>query len=119
MYLSNFKQFFEENNPDYFQTGLGTELGMEWEDIVKVLEKEPWITSNLPLGNSFYKMGVWEIIPGTLTPYGANIKMKKNNKSYLKDKILDKSSGDEEVYHLNRDQLIAFLTQGWQPSQPS
>lgn len=119
MYLSSFKKFFEDNNPDYFQTGLGTELGMDWEDIVKVLEKEPWITSNLPLGSSFYKMGIWEIIPGTLSPYGANIRMKKNNKGYLKDKMLDKTQGDEEIYHLNRDQLIAFLTQGWQPAQSS
>lgn len=118
MYLSNFKEFFE-NNPDYFQTGLGSELGMEWEDIVKVLEKEPWVTSNLSLGSSSYKTGVWEIVPGTLGPYGANIRMKKNNKAYLKDKVIDKTSGDDETYHLNRDQLIAFLTQGWVPAQPS
>lgn len=50
---------------------------MEWEDIVKVLEKEPWVTSNLSLGSSSYKTGVWEIVPGTLGPYGANIRMKK------------------------------------------
>jgi hypothetical protein len=119
MYLSNFKKFFEDNNPDYFQTGLGNELGMSWDDIVKVLENEPWVTSNLSLGSSSYKTGLWEIVPGSLTQYGASIRMKKNNKGYLKDKALDKTDGDDATYHLDRNQLISFLTQGWTPTQPS
>ena len=115
----NFKNFFE-NKPDYLQSGLGVELGMDWSDIVKVLEKEQWITPNLPLGNSFYKLGKWEIIPGTLSPYGADIRVKKGmERAFLKGNRLDKTDGDKETYHLNRKQLINFLTTGWTPQSNS
>lgn len=119
MLTLNFKKFFE-NKADYLQSGLGVELGMDWGDIVKTLEKDQWITPNLPLGASFYKLGKWEIVPGSLTPYGANIRVKKGlDRSFLKGDRLDKTEGDEETYYLNRQQLIDFLTKGWTPNTQS
>lgn len=118
MYLLSFKQFLE-NSPDYIQNGLGDELGMTWDQIVKVMEKEPWVASGISLGNRSYKLGAWEIVPGSLTPYGADIRLKNKTRSYLSDKKLDKSDIDNSVYHLNREELIKFLTQGWQPAVAS
>jgi hypothetical protein len=113
MYLSNFKNFFEENKPDYLQTGLGTELEMDWDDIVKALEKETWFTANMPLGGLNYKLGKWKIVKGTLSPEGCNIVAKDNKRSYVDGRLNKSKEQDGEIYHLNRQQLIDFLTQGW------
>jgi hypothetical protein len=113
MYLSNFKNFFEENKPDYLQTGLGTELEMDWDDIVDVLEKETWFTANMPLGGLNYKLGKWKIVKGTLSPEGCNIVAKDNKRSYVDGRLNKSKEQDGEIYHLNRQQLIDFLTQGW------
>jgi len=115
MYLLSFKQFLE-STPDYLQNGMGDELGMSWNDIVKVLEKEPWVAAGLSFGNKSYKLGSWEIVPGTLTQHGANIRLKNKSRSYLSDKKLDKSDIDTTEYHLTREELIKFLTQGWTPA---
>lgn len=113
MYLSNFKNFFEENKPDYFQTGLGTELGMDWDDITKALENETWFTANMPLGGLNYKLGKWKIVRGTLSPAGCNIVAKDNKRSYIDGRLNKSKDQDQEIYHLNREQLIDFITQGW------
>jgi len=116
MYLSNFKNFFEENKPDYLQTGLGVELGMDWEDIVDALENETWFTANMPLGGLNYKLGKWKIVKGTLSPEGCNIVAKDNKRSYVDGRLNKSKEQDGEIYHLNREQLINFLTQGWSQS---
>lgn len=116
MYLSNFKNFFEEidkNKPDYLQTGLGTELEMDWDDIVKALENETWFTANMLLGGLNYKLGKWKIVRGTLSPEGCNIVAKDNKRSYINGRLNKSNDQDEEIYHLNREQLGNFLTQGW------
>lgn len=115
MYLLQFKQFLE-NGPDYLQNGMGDELGMSWDDIVKVLEKEPWVAAGLSFGNKSYKLGSWEIVPGTLSQNGADIRLKNKSRSYLSDKKLDKSDIDTTEYHLTREELEKFLTQGWTPA---
>jgi hypothetical protein len=119
MYLSNFKNFFEENKPDYLQTGLGTELEMDWDDIVKALEKENWFTANMPLGDLNYKLGKWKIVKGTLSPEGCNIVAKNNKRSYVDGRLNKSKEQDGEIYHLNREQLISFLTQGWSGAAPA
>ena len=116
MYLSNFKNFFEENKPDILQTGYGTELEMDWDDIVKTLENETWFTANMSLGGLDYKIGKWKIVPGSLSPEGCSIIAKDNKRSYVDGRLNKSKEQDEGVYHLNREQLISFLTQGWNQS---
>jgi hypothetical protein len=139
--LSSFKRFCEEDmNPsmdkkvqssegkpeekekeDYFGA-LGDEFGMEWKDIVSAFSKEPWVSSYFDLGSPGhkikYKLSAWEIVPGSMTPNGADIRLKpqRGNRSYLKGNRLNKSEPDTKRYHLNRKQLMQFLTQGWTPA---
>ena len=108
---------------DYFAGGLGDEMGIEWKRLVKALEKDPWVSAHFPLGSPNkevqYKLAAWEIVPGSLSPNGADIQLKQtpNMRSYLKDKHLNKSSyQDNKRYHLSRKELIQFLTSGWTPA---
>lgn len=119
--IINFKSFFEEGtNADFFSAFIDEE-GVEWEDLVKALESEPWITSHFKLGKPgiLYKLSPWEIVKGTLTPHGADIRLKqqKGNRSYLPGNRANNSDyKDKKRYHLNRDELVKFLTTGWTPA---
>ena len=122
--LFGFKKFVEGPQIDYL-SALGDEGGIEWSDIVKVLENEPWVSSHFELGNFGikYKLSPWEIVKNTLTPKGADIRLKPQarSRSYLSGNMLNKSGhSDDNRYHLNRDELIKFLTTGWTPAvQPN
>lgn len=115
----------EEDTPgteDYFGA-LGDEQGIEWSDLVKIFEDEPWVSSHFGLGKPnkevLYKLSAWEIVPGSLTPAGADIRLKqqKGNRSYLQGNRLNKSKyEDKNRYHLNRSELVKFLTTGWTPA---
>ncbi|RTK93302.1 MAG: hypothetical protein EKK64_10355 [Neisseriaceae bacterium] len=103
---------------DYF-AALGDEQGISWEDLVKSLEGQPWVSSHFDLGGIKYKLSAWEIVPGSLNQNGADIRLKpqNNDRSYLKGNRLNKSSyRDDKRYHLSRKQLIDFLTTGWTPA---
>lgn len=110
MYRISFKKFFNE---DYFNS-LEDELGVSWEDIVKVYENEPWVLSGIGLGKEIFKTGGFQIVPGTLNSNGADVIVKSKTRSYLPDKRVS-STGNDKVYHLNREQLINLLTRGWIP----
>lgn len=107
---------------DYFGA-LGDEENIEWHDLVSVLESEPWVAAHFGLGKPnkeiMYKLSPWEIVKGTLTQNGADIRLKpqKGNRSYLQGNKLNKSKyEDNKRYHLNRKELIKFLTTGWSPA---
>lgn len=130
----NFKAFFEDmdlnrdkemNNAgdasapqkgDYFQ-GLDDEMGMDWPEIVSSLEGEPWVSASFKLGGNTYKNSGWEIVKGSLSPNGAQIKLINNvgRRSYTGSHP-NKGPADDKTYFLNREQLIAFLTKGWSPA---
>jgi len=123
--LSGFKQFVikeeegpePENKIDYF-SALGDEEGIEWSDLVKAYESDPQISAHFGLGQNIYKLSPWEIVKGSLTPNGADIRLKpqRGNRSYLKGNRLNKSNyEDNRRYHLNRKELLNFLTKGWTP----
>lgn len=118
-----FRKFIENSSTQDYFSAVGEELGINSEDLFSALEKQPWLTAHFPLGKLnkevLYKMASWEIVPGTLTPNGADIRLKptSNTRSYLKGNQLNKSpNSDEQRYHLNRDQLIKFMTTGWTPA---
>lgn len=130
--LHGFRQFFEDMDPsvdkkigsesgrkmDYLD-GLGEEMGMEWEDIAHSLENEPWVSAHFSLGDGInYKRSAWQIVKGSLNHNGADIILKpqKGDRSYLKGNRLNKSTPDTKRYHLNRQQLLGFLTGGWSPA---
>jgi len=129
--LCSFRAFLEEEQPepktpsskqDYF-AALGDEEGIEWSDLVKTMEGEPWISSHFSLGapdkEIMYKLSPWEIVKGSLTPNGADIRLKqqRGSRSYLQNNRLNKSSyEDKKRYHLNREELTKFLTTGWSPA---
>jgi hypothetical protein len=103
---------------DYFD-GLGDEMGMEWDDIAQALESEPWISTQFNLGDGIgYKRSAWQIVKGSLNQNGADIVLKpqKGDRSYLSGNRLNKGETDTKRYHLNRQQLIDFLTKGWTPA---
>lgn len=107
---------------DYFST-LGDEQGIQWKDLVTTLESEPWVSAHFGLGKmdgkTMYKLAAWEIVKGSLTPNGADIRLKPQHgdRSYLPGHRLNKSSyKDDKRYHLNRQELIKFLTSGWSPA---
>lgn len=129
--LSGFKLFLEESETseptkqDYFSS-LGDEGGIGWSDLVKVLESEPWVSSHFGVGSpekeTLYKLSPWEIVKGSLSPNGADIRLKpqRNSRSYLQGNMLNKSNyQDKNRYHLNREELIKFLTTGWTPAMQS
>lgn len=111
----------EAGKEDYFG-GLGDEMGIEWKNIVKSLESEPWVSSHFPLGKPnkevLYKLAAWEIVPGSMTPHGADIRLRHNrgDRSYLSGNRLNKGEPDDRRYHLSRQELINFLTTGWTPA---
>lgn len=140
--FAGFRQFLEEMDPtpekeragaegedspnedksDYFQS-IGQELGIPWDELVHIFEKEPWISTHFGLGAKdheiMYKLSPWEIVKGTLTPHGADIRLKKsrNAASYLPGNRLNKSHHfDNRRYHLDREELAKFLTTGWTPA---
>jgi hypothetical protein len=111
-----------EKTQDYFGA-LGDEEGIEWQDLTKIMEDEPWVSSHFGLGQPnkevLYKLSAWEIVKGSLTPHGADIRLKpqKGNRSYLHGNKLNKSKyEDTKRYHLDRKELIDFLTTGWTPA---
>ena len=110
-----------DDKEDYF-SALGDEEGIEWDDLVKVFEAEPWISSHFGIGDKagvMYKLSPWEIVKGSLTPNGAVIRLKPqaNTRSYLAGNKLNKSGYvDKTKYHLNRKELLDFLTAGWTPA---
>ncbi len=143
--LCGFRDFIEEMDPsitknmddaqggspdtgkgDFLQAGLGGEMGMEWPDIVSTLEADPWFSAHFQLGSGgserLYKDGTWRIVKDTLTPNGADIELVKPGRSFLRPDSgtgmrLDKSGQpDKRRYHLNREELIKFLTKGWTPA---
>jgi hypothetical protein len=102
---------------------LGDEEGIEWKDLTTIFEDEPWVSSHFGLGRPnkevLYKLSAWEIVKGSLTPSGADIRLKpqKGNRSYLHGNRLNKSKyEDKKRYHLDRQELIKFLTTGWTPA---
>ncbi len=112
----------DDTGMDYF-SGLGEEMGMEWKDIVTAMSGEPWISSHFGLGSPkheiMYKKSGWKIVPGSMTQNGADIMLvpNKGDRSYLAGgKMLNKGTPDTKRYHLNPDDLIGFLTGGWQPA---
>lgn len=125
--MQGFKDFFEEEdrpNPkaDFFAS-LGDEESIDWNNITKIFTSEPWISAHFGLGGPdkeiLYKLSPWEIVKGTLTPQGADIRLKpqKGNRSYLSGNKLNKSDYvDNRRYHLNRKELLKFLTSGWTPA---
>jgi len=107
---------------DYFGA-LGDEQGIEWKDLATIFEDEPWVSSHFGIGSPnkevLYKLSAWEIVKGSLTPSGADIRLKpqKGNRSYLQGNKLNKSKyEDKRRYHLGRQELIKFLTTGWTPA---
>lgn len=111
MYLLSFKKFLNE---DYFH-GLEDELNINWEDIVKVYENEPWVLTNINLGKEIFKAGDFQIVPGTLTKDGADVIIKSKTRSYLPGKRVANDTLNKKVYRLNREQLLKMLTRGWMP----
>jgi len=129
--MDGFKSFLEqeenESKPkaDFFAS-LGDEESIDWNNITKIFEKEPWISAHFGLGapgkEILYKLSPWEIVKGSLTPQGADIRLKtqKGNRSYLSGNKLNKSDYvDNKRYHLNRPELLKFLTTGWTPGVQS
>lgn len=139
--LNGFKHFFEEmdsdpqkqaeksegepaedSQPEDYFSALGDEFGIEWKNVAKMISAQPWVSSHFSLGKPgkeiLYKLSAWEVVPGTLTPDGADIRLKpqKNDRSYLKGNKLNKGMPDEQRYHLDRKNLIQFLTTGWSPA---
>lgn len=145
--LSGFRNFIEEMDPamfkkmgdaegsdstgtdkgDFFQAGLGGEMGMDWNGIVNTLEAEPWFSAGFELGQGdwqkLYQDGTWKIVKDSLTPNGADIQLVEPGRSFMPDD--EESSGnrldkgihkDKRRYHLDRKELIAFLTKGWTPA---
>ena len=111
-----------EGKEDY-AAALGDEQGMPWDDIVKVFEGEPWVSSHFGLGSPekeiLYKLSPWEIVKGSLSPTGADIRMKprRNARTYLKGNRLNKSDYvDTKRYTIGRKELLDFLTAGWTPA---
>jgi hypothetical protein len=140
--LNGFKKFVEEMDPtpekqrtiaqgqgdqsggkeDYFGA-LGDEQGIEWKDMTTIFEDEPWVSSHFGLGapnrETMYKLAAWQIVPGSLTPNGADIRVKPqpHDRSYLQGNRLNKSKyQDKQRYHLSRQELVKFLTTGWTPA---
>lgn len=140
--FKNFKRFFEEMDPsieklsnpdasseqptgsDYFDT-LADEFGINWKSLKKIFSSEPWISSHFLLGKPnkeiAYKISAWEIDPSSISEKGALIKLKPTlggNRSFLKGNILNRTSPDQNMYWLSKEDLIKFLTTGWVPPQP-
>lgn len=111
-----------EETEDYF-SALGDELGIDSKELSKIMTTEPWVSSHFSMGKPkkelMYKLAAWEIVPGTFSGDGADIRLKhqKHTHSYLHGRKLNKSKyHDDKRYHLNRKELEDFLTTGWTPA---
>ena len=130
--LSGFKKFFEEMDPSmskeisgkkqgYFDS-LEDEEGLTKDQIPLVMTGEPWVSSHFPLGKQGkeikYKLQPWQIVKGSMSPAGADIKLLhgKNLRSYLKGNTLNKGYRDGKRYFVKSDELQKFLTTGWEPA---
>jgi len=135
--FSGFRSFMEDMDPspekdregssgdepeDYF-SALGDEDGMDWHDLVKALQAEPWISAHFPLGRPdqevLYKLSPWQIVKGSMTKDGADIRLKPTRKarSYLQGNVANKSGyQDGRRYHVSREELANMLTAGWGPA---
>jgi len=138
-FLNGFRNFFEDmdetpdktrdkalgadkkhtEKQDYLDALQGEE-GITWKDLATILQTEPWVTSHFDINDQLHKLSSWEIVKGSLTQHGADIRLKpgKHDKSYKKGKksIEQAKYPDTTRYHLNRKQLIKFLTSGWMPA---
>lgn len=132
MSLSNFdfKKFIEEMDPtmqknmanskseddapiDFF-AAFGDEAGIEWSDLKKIMQSEPFIATHFSLGSPeiLYKTIPWEIVPGSMTPDGAYIRLKHmpGLRSFLKGRRLNKSNySDKNQYYLKRKDLLRLF----------
>lgn len=118
-YLSGFKIFCEEEaKPEDYFAALGDEFGMDWGVLKKIIGTEPWVSSHFNLGNIRHKLSAWEIVPGSLSPEGADIQLKPQNgaRSYLPGNRPNQGPQDTTRYHLGREELQKFLTTGWTPA---
>lgn len=135
--FSGFKSFFEDMDPspekeregasggdnqDYLDA-LADEGGMEWSDLVKALEDDPWIQTHFPLGSPgqeiLYKLRPWKIVKGSMNKHGADIMLKpmRGGRSYLQGNRLNKSGyEDQRRYHVSREELANMLSGGWGPA---
>lgn len=128
----DFRKFFEEMDPtmqktvdkskseddkpmDFF-AALSDEAGIEWPDLKKIMQSEPWIASHFSLGSPeiSYKTSAWEIVPGSMTPDGAFIRLKNvpnaGTRSYLKGRRLNKSNYfDDQKYYIKRKDLMRLF----------
>lgn len=113
---------------DYFGA-LGDELGIQTKDLISAMSSEPWVSAHFGLGpqnkQTMYKLAAWEVVPGSMTKdkngeiSGADIQLKpqKDTRSYLQGNKLNNSRyQDNKRYHLNREELVKFLTTGWTPA---
>lgn len=112
--MFSFKKFFEN-----YDSGLEDELGISWEDFLKVYDDSGSGQLNqdfntfLKIGNETYKGATYRIVPGSLNKNGASIVVTAKTKSYLPDSTTGDSGVDGKVYHLNREQLFNLITRGW------
>jgi hypothetical protein len=111
-----FKKFFEN-----YESGLEDELGISWEDFLKVYDNQGSGQLNqdfntfLKIGNELYKGGTFRIVPGSLNKTGASVVITAKTRSYLPGQKVDDSDLSGKVYHLNKKQLFNLLTRGWIP----
>lgn len=114
--MLSFKKFFEN-----YTDGLSNELGITWEDILKVYDDNGEGQLNqdfntfLKIGKELFKSGTYEIIPGTLSKSGASIVVKNKSRSYFPGDKINDGNLDGKVHHLNKDQLFNLITRGWLP----
>lgn len=114
--MLSFKKFFEN-----YTDGLSNELGITWEDILKVYDDNGEGQLNqdfntfLKIGKELFKSGTYEIIPGTLSKSGASIIIKNKSRSYFPGDKINDGNLDGKVYHLNKEQLFNLITRGWLP----
>lgn len=116
--LFDFKLFIEEYQ-DYFDA-LEDEQGISWDNLVKSLELQPFISAHFKLNNVSHKLSAWQIL--NMNKNGALIKLKSlgstPDRSYV-GKAVNKSPMDQKTYFLRREDLIKFLTSGWNPALQS
>lgn len=109
---------------DYIDA-LEDEFGISWSDLSNILQTEPYVSSHFMLGSPdkemTYKISAWEVVPGTLTPKGAYIRIKpsKGMRYFTKDGSLGRFAPDQDQYYVTRDELVKFLTTAWVPSAPA
>jgi hypothetical protein len=112
--MFSFKKFFEN-----YDNHLEDELGISWEDFVRVYDDNGNGQLNqdfntfLKIGNEVYKGFTFQIVPGSLNKNGASVLITSKTRSYLPGNKLDGSDLNGKIYHLNKKQLLNLLTRGW------